>query len=173
MTKFTYALATLSLLTLQVSAAPLALGTQEVRLDGGIDFESSAGTDITLNVGYGYFIADYIEVGGLFGIADNDIVTSLSIGGFAEYNIDTATEMIPFLGSQLRLVYADIDVGASSESQTALALGVYAGAKFFLTEELAISARFLIEVATDDIYPEENKINNIDFGIDFGLRYFF
>ncbi|HMP89880.1 MAG TPA: outer membrane beta-barrel protein [Kiritimatiellia bacterium] len=172
MKKTVLSLAALALAS-QVSAAPLALGTQEIRFDGMIDFDSVAGTDISINVGYGYFIMDYLEVGGIGGITDNDIVTTFSVGGFAEYNIDTATELIPFLGSQLRLVYADIDVGATSESQTALALGLYAGAKFFLTEGLAISGRFMIEVASDDIFPEEKKVNDVNFGIDFGLRYFF
>jgi len=154
-------------------AAPLALGTQELRLDGGLDFDSAAGTDLSLTAGYGYFIEDYIEVGGLLGISDNDFITALSVGAFGEYNIDTATEAIPFLGAQLRLIYADIDTGASSDSETALALGVYAGMKFFLTDGLAISGRLLVELASEEIYVEEDKVNDVDVAIDFGLRYFF
>lgn len=165
------ALAMLATITaVKVDAAAIALGTQEIRASGGIDFESATGTDIRLDLGYGYFIADYLEVGGLFGIEDNDRATSLRLGGFAEYNIETETNVIPFFGGQLRYIYADFDTGGSD---SAIAFGGYGGAKFFITENLALTARLLIEFATEEIYIEEDKVNDTDIVIDLGLNYYF
>jgi opacity protein-like surface antigen len=155
------------------SAASLALGTREARLNGAIDFDSPAGTALALEAGYGYFVADYIQVGGIFGFANDDFVSSFSLGGFAEFNIETDSEVIPFVGSQVRLVNAEVNVGPSSSSETALTLGLYAGTKIFLTDELAIAVRMLIETATEDIYVEEDDVSNLDLVLDIGLRYFF
>jgi len=167
------AVAILALAAVQTYAAPIAVGTQEVQLYGGIDVDSAAGTAISLDAGYGYFVADYVEVGGLFGFANDDIVSSFSAGGFAEYNIETETDVIPFIGTQLRLIYTDIELLGQSESETAGAIGLYAGVKFFITENMAISVRVLGETATEDVYVEEDDISNVDVKFDFGLRYFF
>lgn len=155
-------------------AAPIALGTQEVLFYGGIDFESPSGTAVDFDAGYGYFVADYVEVGGLFGFSNDDYISSFAAGGFAEYNFETETDVLPFVGTQLRLIYADVDTAFGSQSETAGALGLYVGVKFFITEELAISMRALFEAATEDIYLEDDgQVENVDMGIDFGLRYFF
>lgn len=151
-------------------AAAIAKGTRELRASGLLDFDSANGTDIRLDLGYGYFIADYLEVGALFGIADNDRVTALRLGGFAEYNIETETDLIPFFGGQMRYIYADFAIGGS---ESAIAFGGYGGVKFFITPNLALSTRLLIEFATEDIYIEENKINDMDIVVDLGLNYYF
>lgn len=150
--------------------AAIAQGTQELRVQGGIDFKSAAGTDLAVDLGYGYFIADYLEIGGLFSFGDNDAVSLLGLGAFAEYNIDTMSSFVPFAGGQLAFSQVDIR-GAGDE--TALSLGLYAGVKFFLTEDLALSTRFLMEQATEDIYLDDRGVDDFDYGIDFGLRYFF
>jgi len=172
MKKFAALIATLALAT-NAHAAAIALGTQELRLGGGIDVDSAVGTAIALEAGYGYFVADYVEVGGLFGFSNDDIISTFSIGGFAEYTFETETEVLPFVGAQIRLINADIDTPFGDESETAGALGLYAGVKFFITEELAISVRGLVETATEDIYIEDDDVTNVDVGLDFGLRYFF
>jgi hypothetical protein len=154
-------------------AAAIALGTQELRLGGGIDVDSAAGTAIAFDAGYGYFVADYFQVGGLFGFSNDDIVSTFSIGGFTEYTFETETEVLPFVGAQLRLINADIDTAFGSESETAGALGLYLGVKFFVTEELAVAIRGLVETATEDIYIDDDEVTNVDVGMDFGLRYFF
>lgn len=170
-----------------VLAGPIAYNTEEYRLNGSIDFDTIAGTELDIEAGYGYFFQDYTEAGVLVGVADNDYVTTLSLGGFLEYNFDTDTEFTPFVGAELSVLYSDVEVetvivnpetgetstGSDDESTTALALGIYAGAKYFIADNLAISARVFLEVATDDVYAEEDGLNNVDSGIDFGLRFFY
>lgn len=148
-------------------AAALALGTKELRLNGAADFDPSA---VALRLGYGYFIADYIEVGGLVQFVDQKNYTSIGVGGFIEYNLETESAFIPYGGLQIGLTQADI--GKSSD--TALDLGLYLGAKYFVTESLAINGRFLLGVATDDVYlGDDSKGDNTDIVFDLGLNYYF
>jgi opacity protein-like surface antigen len=158
--------------TLQASAqnAAIALGTQELRLRGGVDFDSPAGTDVSLQLGYGYFVADFLEIGGLFSFADNDILTSLGIGGFVEYNFDTGTSLVPYMGAEVEFVYADIN---RRNTENAIALGLYGGGKFFITRDLAILARLVVSIATEDIYPEDKGLDDVDTRMDIGLGYYF
>lgn len=150
--------------------AAIAKGTQELRLQGAIDFTSAFGTDLSIDLGYGYFISDYIEVGGLFSFGDNDLVSLFGAGVFSEYNFDTMTSLVPFAGGQIAFKQTDI-TGNGDES--GLSLGLYGGVKYFIIDDLAISARFFIEQATADIYLDDGKPDDFDYGIDFGLRYFY
>jgi len=154
-------------------ATMLAYNTEEYRLGGGIDFDSTAGTEFDIELGYGYFVKDYVELGGFAGYLDNDFVSSGYVGGFGEYNFETETQLIPFAGTQLRLIYASIDVLGVAEDTTALAVGLYAGLKYFIYDNLAVSIRLLGEVASDDVYAEDDGVNDTDLGIDFGLRMYF
>ncbi len=158
--------------SLSASGAAIALGTSELRLNGGIDFKSPAGTDIAIQVGYGYFIADYLAVGGLAGFYDNDLISGFEIGGFTEYNIETETNFIPYGGLQLRYVYSEINLGGARDT-SALALGIYAGGKLFITDNLALNARLLFDFATDDVYVNKAKTTNTDTALQLGLSYFF
>lgn len=154
----------------QANNAAIAQGTQELRLQGGLDFTSAFGTDLSIDLGYGYFVTDYVEVGGLFSFGDNDLVSLLGAGVFSEYNFDTMTSVVPFAGGQIAFNQVDLN-GFGDEN--ALTLALYGGVKFFITEDLAISTRFVMEQATADIYLDDGKPDDFDYGIDFGLRYFF
>lgn len=152
-------------------AAPLAVGTRELRLQGEMDFDGPGGTELGIEAGYGYFIADYLEIGGVIGIFDSDLVSSYGIAGFAEYNFELASEgIVPFAGGEIGFSSADYD---ALKSASAVTFGAYAGTKFFVTESLAIAPRLKLEIATDDIYAEKNKLSDFNAGIDVGLRYFF
>jgi len=154
-------------------ATMLAYNTEEYRASGGLDFDSAAGTEFDIELGYGYFVKDYVELGGIAGYLDNDFVSNGYVGGFGEYNFETETQLIPYVGVESRLIYASIDVAGVEEDTTALAVGLYAGLKFFIYDNLALSVRLLGEVASDDVYAEDNSVNDTDMGIDFGLRMYF
>jgi opacity protein-like surface antigen len=156
----------------QVHAAALAKGTKELRLQGGIDFDSPGGTDIALKLGYGQFIADYIELGGLVGYADNDFISTASVGAFLEYNLETESAIIPYVGSQLEIINSDIDVKGADDG-FGLNFGIYAGAKYYVTDNLAINGRFVFLAATTDAYLEDDKGSNTDFVFDLGLNFYF
>lgn len=155
------------------SAAPnLDEGTQELMLDGLVNFDSAAGTEIVLNVGYGLFVADNVELAGIVGIADNDLYTLFLFGGLAELNIPIEdVPVVPFVNASIAYANADIEGGDSAD---AIVFGVAGGAKFFVTDDLAIAAQLNLAYATDDIYAEDDgDVSDTDITATLGLRYYF
>ena len=171
MRKFAATLLVLLMFSSVAHAAALALGTKELRLNGGVDFDGPGGTDMALKLGYGYFMADYMEVGGLLGFTDNDYISTLSAGGFLEYNFETESAFIPYVGSQIELMQADIEGG---DSEIALTLGLYAGGKYFVNNNLAINGRFIFLAATEDAYLDDKlKGSSTDTQFELGLNFYF
>lgn len=154
-------------------ATAVAQGAEEIRVNGGIELNTEVGTKVTLELGYGVFVADYFEAGVIGGYRDDDIVTDFFGGLFAEYNFETGTELVPFAGGQLSLHHADIDLIVVEDAVTAVVFGIYAGAKYFLTESVAVSGRLLLEAATDDVFIDEGEPTDNNLTVDLGLNFFF
>lgn len=167
------AFACLMLLTAASRAGAVAEGTEELRVNSNLELNTVGGTSYSLELGYGLFLIDYVEAGVFGGYSDDDFVSDFYIGAFGEYNFETGTELVPFTGIQLSIHDADITTTLKSESTTALVLGLYAGSKYFLTEMVALSGRLMLEVASDDIYADSNKLTDSNFTIDLGLSFFF
>jgi len=168
-------------------AVRLGEGTQALDLSGNADFTSASET---LNVGYGYFIRDYLEVGGLFNIAHSDALTAFAFGPKAEYNfeLDLPVNVVPFVGANVLFQHTKISldtVGTDAESglpvavtahdtHNALSATLYGGAKFFITDAFAISADLALSAATSDVYPKRNHdVGQTDARLELGLRYYF
>ena len=63
-------------------------GTSEVSVSGLLDFESANGTLVDLNLFYGYFFMDYLEIGLAGQYLNDDAVQVWAVGPKAEYNFD-------------------------------------------------------------------------------------
>ncbi|HMP73344.1 MAG TPA: hypothetical protein PKE55_08805 [Kiritimatiellia bacterium] len=155
------------------SAVMLGQGTQALRLSGFFDPDTVAGTRFDLEVGYGYFVVDYLEIGGSVGIYTDSIVDTYILRGYTEYNFDTATPIVPFAGLALSLYNSDVKFADTKESSSAAAIKLYGGSKYFMTQNLAITGTAGFEVATDDVFPQKRSVSNTDFRIELGLRYYF
>lgn len=174
-------------------AVKLQQDTQSLALAGNWDFQASRQQ---LNVGYGYFIMDYFEVGGLVEYAHDDNSTALGFGPKAEYNFELDIPVVvPFVGSSLMWKHGKVsteqmvtvdgtdeagnpvttqDIVSSEETKNALALSVYGGAKFFITDAFAISAALVLEAATTDIYAKKDgDTGKTNARAELGLRYYF
>jgi len=147
----------------------LPQGTSEIGLSGAVDFEGPGGTSIDLAVFYGYFVRDLLEAGLGIELYNDDDVTAWAIGPKVEYNFDLGTELAPYVGG--KLLYAAVD--ANNEDKNAAILGLEAGGKYFITEYLAASLAFVVEVASEDIYAGDNEMTDHDERIELGLRTFF
>ena len=169
-------------------AVKLGADTQSLDLAGGLDFESAAGVNSQIRAGYGYFIMDYFEVGGLFNIQHNDAVTSFGFGPKAEYNFELDLPVVvPFVGSALTFQHGKItttsffvnDAGqiesrGESDIKNALNLDIYGGLKFFITDQFAVNADLVISAATSDIYERrDGGTSKTSARIELGLRYYF
>ncbi|MCE9615743.1 MAG: outer membrane beta-barrel protein [Lentisphaerae bacterium] len=157
--------------SLSAVAANLDQGTKELRLDGDIDFDTAAGDSIQLDMGLGYFVADNLEVGGVAGLADDDRLTLWRLGAFGELNLPVEDlPVVPFVGAGLAWAYADPDRG---DSEDALVLGLAGGAKYFVTEDLAIALQLNYQFASEDIFDEEDGLSDTNWDFTLGLRYYF
>jgi len=145
-------------------------GTREISLEGDFSTTGSAGSEIDLSLGYGYFIKDFLEIGVAIDYLDNDFVSNAGINVFGEYNYDTFTNWIPFFG--LGIGFSDFDA-VVVEASSALTVNGFGGIKIFLTEYLALSGKLLLEIASDDIYYDNGDAESINLGLDFGIRVFF
>lgn len=157
--------------TATVMAQNIDQGTKELRLDGSIDFDTGAGEEIVLDVGLGHFVVDNVELGGVVGVANNDLITVWRLGGFGELSFPMQdAPLVPFVGAGLAWAYADPDIG---DSEDAMVLGLAAGVKYFLTDDVAISTQVNFEYASEDIFLEDDDISDTNWDITLGLRYFF
>ena len=166
-------------------AVRLGEGTQALDLSGNWDFTSSSEQ---LKVGYGYFIMDYLEVGGLFEISHSQNFTTFALGPKAEYNFDLDVPVVPFVGAALlfqhtKVSRSDIVINptngvpgaiASDDAKNALSLTVVGGVKYFITDAFAISADLALAAATSDVYvKKDGDIGKTDARLELGLRYYF
>ena len=154
-------------------AQALDQDSMELGLGGIVDFEGiDGGVDYTLDVSYGYFILDDIEIGPMIGFASYGKLESFSIGIFGEYNIDFDSPVVPYVAMRLAYVSAKNDY-IGGDNKNSVEFEPAAGLKFFIAENVAISGEFYYDIASDDVYYNDNKMKNNDYGLKFGVRSFF
>ncbi|MDY0145805.1 MAG: hypothetical protein RBS84_07435 [Kiritimatiellia bacterium] len=161
-----------------MGSALITQGANELAISGMVDFQSGEGTETILDVRYAYFVMDRVALGAKASMQYNDNYRHFGIGGTAEYNFKLpqnfkplfGTDLVPFLGVALDYRYADIKyVG----DESAVVLGGEGGAKFFLTDTTAVTLSLLGEIATEDVYVDDNKATNRDLRLMLGMRFYF
>ncbi len=152
-------------------AASLAQDTQELRFNGLIDPTTINGDEFSFHLSYGYFFADNMQAGGRVGFIDNDEITTIDLGGYVELNVDTGSEIMPF--GEFYAGVANVDVEGSGGDNTAGLIELRAGAKYFLTEHVALAAAGVFAYATEHIYPDKRKLRDNDVFLEFSLRFYF
>ena len=168
MKKFSVYAAALAL-AFSASAAALKQDTQEFRAEGHFDPETYGGGEFEIALTYGYFIRDDLEVGGRIHYLDNDATSLFSLGGFTEYNFDLDREVLPFAGVALDFVSSDTGL----ENNSAAALSIYGGVRYFLTENIAIGAQVRLTAATAEVFAsEDGGAEDTDITVLFGMSYF-
>lgn len=157
--------------TAKTPALFIAKGTSELGLSGTLDFETEFGMSAQGSLFYGYFIQDALQIGGLVDFRKDDDFNAWSLGPRVEYNFDIGIEMVPFAAASLR--FTTVDGPSEYGDKTALVLGGEAGLKFFLNEYFAISGALKLDLATDDLYPNDDDFDQHDLRIELGVRTFF
>jgi hypothetical protein len=151
----------------------LRRGTKELALSGAFDFENQGDPTIDLNLRYGFFIQNRLEVGGFAEVAgDFDNVFRYGLGGFGEYHFaPIMVSTVPYVGADVALAFVDTDLG---EDNAALVFTPRVGLKWFLREFIAIDTNFFVALATDDLYEnDQDDLDAYDIGMNLGLRFFF
>lgn len=149
-------------------ATPIQQDSLELRLGGNMDFDNPNGKfDFLLDTGLGYFVLDNIEAGGLATWAYDGSKFGYGIGGFGEFNIDLDVFMMPYVGLKVQYFFGDFYV------KNFINVEFTGGAKFFLSETVAIYTELYYDLASEDAYINDNEAKNYDIGMKMGVRSYF
>jgi len=149
-------------------ATPIQQDTLELRLGGNIDFDNPNGKfDFLFDTGLGYFVLDDIEAGGLVTWGYDGSQFGYGVGAFSEFNLDLDNIMMPYLGLKIQYFFGDFYVS------NFINVEFTGGAKFFLSEEVAIYSELYYDLASEDAYINDDEAKNYDVGIKMGVRCYF
>jgi hypothetical protein len=159
------------------AAGLVSEGSSELGIGGLVDITSAVGTDISFDLRYAHFFWDRISLGGVVGFSDNDAATAIKAGGVGEYNFKLSdsfapligTDLIPFVGLGLTYQYVDI----YHEHESALVLTTEGGLKFFLTDSAAVTLSAILDLATKDIFPDDDDAEMWNLSFRLGMRFYF
>jgi opacity protein-like surface antigen len=148
-------------------------GTRELQLSGHYDPDDVDDYSIDINVGYGQFIVDNLELGVLLGYSGSDNVDIYGIRGFAEYNLDNGSKWVPYGRVSAGWLGAEIDTPTGKTDNDTVAIAGAVGIKYFLTETVAIAGEAEYTRASDDIFPKDNgKVDDDNLVFNLALRFF-
>lgn len=154
----------------------IAKGNQELGLSGNLDFDGpSGGVNFDILGRYGMFLSDFLEAGGFVDLAREEgrrDVTRFGVGAFAEQHLALAVDprLFPYAGADLGMLFADI---SSRNDKAAVVFTPRVGVKWFLRDDAAIDANLYWNLATDDIYINNGKLESTNWAMALGLRVYF
>ena len=159
-----FALVIAMLCVTQVFGAMLGAGTRTLSVAGSVDKDSEV--NINLSCMGGYFIMDNVEVGfmGALGWLDGGDWLTLGVGVFGEYNypLGEGSPIVPYAGAAAAIQHWSVDNDFADDSETAIEVAGYGGAKYYLVENLAIGAEVRVLLATEDIYVGDDEMEAMD-----------
>jgi hypothetical protein len=174
----------LALVLICAVAAPAALGSalvsqgsNEVSMDGKLDFATEAGIDLVAKAKYAYFFWDRIALGVRATMHNNDAMNHIGIGLTAEYNFTLppsykplfGSDLVPYLGGGVDYRHAKLfDLKESAAVFTG-----ETGIKFFLTDTTAVTLSLVGELATEEIYADDLEATDKDLSMQVGMRFYF
>lgn len=173
MKKLAYILAIGLMATVNAHAVNLLQGNRELGVNGMVDFDTVDDTLISADVAYGYFWADFVESGVRAGISDSSSVSTWRLEIFTEYHFFAENLLVPYVGLSVDLLGSNLEYGEVSSDETAIAVGVDLGVKYFVTDAVAISTQLGLDAASGDVYPAEDGPEDTNWDISLGIRYFF
>ena len=129
--------------------------------------------EVQLQLAYGQFVADGIEVALVAGLRDNDFYMSTELGVRAEYNLVLDSPFVPFLGAGA--VWADAEADDYDIDTDAAVFSVGGGVKYFMRDDVALAVNGSYLVATDDLFvdAEDGEVEDDDIRILFSVRCYF
>jgi hypothetical protein len=146
-------------------------GVRSISLTGDLNTTSYSGTNLDLKGGYGVFVKPLVELGGLFEFQDNDFITRIGLRGYVEYNFDGGVSyLVPMVGGVIGLGYLENFSG----DEVGFEFGVYAGAKYFLRDNLALVTTLGLGGSSGDTYDDKkDTASSTKLSFDIGLRWYY
>ncbi len=178
-----FALVSLLLLTASTQAAVIRAGACNVRADLGLETPIGDYDVPPVTFGLGYFPRDNVEAGLLLGYRKlgwdsywrNSGVWELGL--FSEYHLDVNFPFHPLAGARLSVLDGD------ESSDTVGQLMLYGGAKYFLSEYVALAFHAGLALATEKIFDVTTHMrpdgipygegDSFGFFFSLGLRFYY
>jgi hypothetical protein len=153
-------------------------GTHQLEVYGSYDNNSVADYQLNLGVGYGIFVSDNVEVGGVFGWEKSDLSDSLELGIVARYYFNTGSAWIPFLalGGLYKAIEVDDDVyNDPNHSDLDAWVGRFGGGvSYFFTNDVALSMSINYDFASDNLYYNgDGDFDDYNLSGVLGLQFYF
>lgn len=142
----------------------IAKGVQELSLSGHYNWENTS--NYALNIGYGRFITDNIELGVEAGVNGVNSNKTINASIFAEYDWLNGTKWVPFVRATVGYARVEGPVVGEEYSEDSCALGGQLGLKYFLRSNLSIFAR----AGGQWLSSGESDFNK---QVDLGLNFYF
>lgn len=145
-------------------------GTQVLE---GAGYMNVMGDELQIQLAYGRFVADGVEVAVVAGLRDNDRYMSTELGARAEYNLILDSALVPFLGAGV--VWADAEADDSGIDTDAAVFSAGGGVKYFIRDDVALAVNGSYLAATDDIFvdSEDGELQDDEVRMLFSVRYYF
>ncbi|MBN1514730.1 MAG: outer membrane beta-barrel protein [Phycisphaerae bacterium] len=139
----------------------------------GAGYINVMGDELQIQLAYGQFVADGIEVSVVAGLRDNDRYMSTELGVGAEYNFVRDSALVPFLNAGV--VWADAEADDSDLDADAAVFSAGGGVKYFIRDDVALAFSGSYLVATDEVFvdSEDGELQDDEFRILFGIRFYF
>ena len=129
--------------------------------------------ELQVQLAYGQFVADGIEVALVAGLQDNDAYMSTELGVRTEYNFVLDSALVPFLSAGV--VWADAEADAINVDADAAVFSVGGGVKYFIRDDVALAVNGSYLVATDDLFvdSEDGELQDDELRMLFSVRFYF
>jgi opacity protein-like surface antigen len=153
-------------------------GTSQLGINGSWDNNSALGYQFNFGGSYYYSLSDNFQLGGVLGWQSNDLSDTFLGGVEGVYNITTGSAWVPFL--TLGALYAGVEVdddvynNTNEADKDAWVGRLGGGVKYFLTNDVALSLSLNYDLASKDIYPDEDgNVDDYNISMLLGLQFYF
>ncbi|MFO8024408.1 hypothetical protein [Thiohalophilus sp.] len=139
----------------------------------GAGYFDVMGDKLHIQLAYGQFVADGIEVAVVAGLRDDERYMSTELGARAEYNLILDSALVPFLSAGV--VWADVEADDSGLDNDAAVFSVGGGMKYFIRDDVALAVDGSYLFASNDIYvdSDDGELQDDEFRILFSVRSYF
>jgi hypothetical protein len=145
-------------------------GTRVLEGAGSIDVMADK---LQIQLAYGRFVADGIEVAAIAGLQDDDRYMSTELGLRTEYNFVLDSAWVPFLSAGV--VWSDVEIDDSNLDTDAAVFSAGGGVKYFIRDDVALALSGNYLYATDDIFvdSDDGELTEDEIRFLFSVRFYF
>lgn len=148
-------------------------GTRELGMSGFLDLDTVEDATIRLDVTFGQFVMDYLQIGTRAGLSISDPQRQFRGDLFTEYNIELNAAVLPYVALSIGILAADVEYEEIEGNDVAFSTGGELGLKGFLTEEVALFGGVEYLWASTKVFLANDKVENTDLRLKLGLRFYF